>query len=623
MIPREDITGLILAGGLGRRMSSDGRGANKALQPLRGRPLIAHVIQRLAPQVGSLLLNVNQQPEAFARFGLPMVADQITGFAGPLAGMHAGLGMATTPWVLTCPCDTPFLPDDLGTRLAEALDRGDHDLAVARTGAQPHPVFALMARHLHDDLTQWLAQGGRKIDAWYARLRVVEVDFIDPAPFLNINTPDELAQQQAASSPSDSDGLARMIGRLNAYDPDALPVPLAQEIISGAIEPVAASESVAIRDALDRILTADLLSPIDVPAHDNSAMDGFAVRSADLRADQAVTLHLVGRAMAGQPWNGTLGPGQCARVMTGAVMPGGSDTVVPQELVQADGDHILIPAGQQPGQHRRHQGEDLSAGKPALWAGRRLGPADLGLIASLGIAEVTVRRRLRVAFFSTGDELRSIGQPLAPGQIYDSNRYTIDAMLRRLGIDRLDMGVVPDQPEALEQAVRIASRSADAIISSGGVSVGEADFTKSIMARLGDVRFWTIAMRPGRPMAFGRIGDAWYFGLPGNPVAVMVTFYFFARLGLRRLAGASATADPLLSARSASDIRKRAGRTEYQRGILRRADDGVMTVGLTGQQGSGVLSSMSQANCMIVLHHDQGPVRAGDPVDCIPFDGLI
>ena len=232
-------------------------------------------------------------------------------------------------------------------------------------------------------------------------------------------------------------------------------------------------------------------------------------------------------------------------------------------------------------------------------------------------------RRIRVAFFSSGDELRSIGEPLGKGQVYDSNRYTIHGMLQRLGADVIDMGVIPDQPEALEQAVRLASTNADAIISSGGVSVGEADFTREIMHRLGDVRFWTIAMRPGRPMAFGRIGAAWYFGLPGNPVAVMVTFYFFARLALRALAGATPQADPLVRAASTTEIRKRVGRTEYQRGCLQIDRDGRSTVTLTGSQGSGVLRSMSQANCMIVLHHDQGTVAAGDPVDCLPFEGLI
>lgn len=415
--------------------------------------------------------------------------------------------------------------------------------------------------------------------------------------------------------------LAAITDKLAGYDPNALPVDLAQEIMRRAISAVTATESVAIRDALDRTLAQDVLSPINVPAHDNSAMDGYALRGSDL-LPESFTLTQVGTVMAGDSFNGSVQPGECVRIMTGAMMPEGLDTVVPLELTTADNMQITIPGGQKTGQHRRHRGEDLTAGKAALKAGKRISPADLGLLASLGLAEVPVRRRVRVAFFSSGDELRSIGEPLAPGQVYDSNRYTLYGMLKRLDMDLIDMGVIPDQPEALESAVRQASESADAIISSGGVSVGEADFTRDIMARLGDVRFWTIAMRPGRPMAFGKIGAAWYFGLPGNPVAVMVTFYFFARLALLHLAGMAVPKDPLLRAASTTPIRKRAGRTEYQRGLLTVEPGGNSRVTLTGSQGSGVLRSMSEANCMIVLHHEQGNVAEGEQVDCLPFDGL-
>ena len=294
-----------------------------------------------------------------------------------------------------------------------------------------------------------------------------------------------------------------------------------------------------------------------------------------------------------------------------------------QEIVRVDAHTVAIPAGQAKGQNRRLRGEDLSAGRAALAAGRVVSPADLGLLASLGIAEVAVRRRLRVAFFSTGDELRSIGEPLAAGEVYDSNRYTLYGMLRRLDVELIDMGVVPDRRDALEQAMRVAGESADAVISSGGVSVGEADFTREVMARLGDVAFWKIAMRPGRPMAFGRVGNACYFGLPGNPVAVMITFYFFAREALLRMSGATVKPAPVLRARALADIRKRPGRTEYQRGILEHGPDGSMQVGTVGTQGSGVLRSMSQADCIIVLGHDLGAVKAGDLVDCLAFDGLV
>ncbi|MGA0796288.1 MAG: gephyrin-like molybdotransferase Glp, partial [Quisquiliibacterium sp.] len=399
--------------------------------------------------------------------------------------------------------------------------------------------------------------------------------------------------------------LADAIGCLSDYDPRALAVHDAQRIIERFVTPVEAIERVAIREALDRVLASDLISTIDVPAHDNSAMDGYAVRSVDLVNNGETALTIVGTATAGRPLDASIGPGQAARIMTGAVMPPGTDTVVVQEIVRTEGQIVHIPAGQAPGQNRRLRGEDLSRGKPAIAAGKRLTPADLGLIASLGVAEVPVRRRLRVAFFSTGDELRSIGEALGPGQIYDSNRYTLHGMLSRLGVEIIDMGVVPDDPQSLEDAMRIAGESADAVISSGGVSVGEADFTREVMAKLGDVAFWTIGMRPGRPMAFGRVGKACYFGLPGNPVAVMVTFYFFAREALMRMMGATAIRLPYVRARSISRIPKKPGRTEYQRGILEGGTDGSMQVRLTGGQGSGVLRSMSEANCIVVLHHDQ------------------
>jgi len=416
--------------------------------------------------------------------------------------------------------------------------------------------------------------------------------------------------------------LSDIVSCLSDYDPDALPVAHAREVIGRFIEPVDCVERVAIRSALDRVLARDLVSPIDVPAHDNSAMDGYAVRGAELRADAVTTLRVVGTAWAGTAHPTPVGPGEAVRIMTGAVMPEGCDTVVLQEVVTVDGDQVAIPPGQETGQNRRRRGEDLRAGQPALQAQRVIRPADLGLIASLGIAEVPVQRRLRVAFFSTGDELRSIGQPLDEGCVYDSNRYTLFGMLTRLGVEVVDMGVVPDSREALEKAMRTASLNADAIVSSGGVSVGEADFTREVMGQLGDVAFWKIAMRPGRPMAFGRVGNACYFGLPGNPVAVMITFYFFVRDALLRMMGAGASTLVPVRVRSAQRLRKKPGRTEYQRARLTQAADGVFEARTTSSQGSGVLRSMSEANCLLVLGHDQATVEAGDWVEAILFDGL-
>jgi len=393
------------------------------------------------------------------------------------------------------------------------------------------------------------------------------------------------------------------------YDPDALHVDKAVEAMRACITPIAETELVPVRESLGRILAQDIVPAINVPAHDNSAMDGYAVRFTDLGAP----LSEIGTALAGEPCHGTVGAGECVRVMTGAVMPAGTDTVVIQEVVKRDGNRITVPPGQKRAQNVRYAGEDLKIGVPVLAPGKLLRPAELGLIASLGIGEVRVMRRLRVAFFSTGDELASIGTALKEGEVYDSNRYTLHGMLARLGVEITDLGVVRDDPAALEAALRQAAK-ADAIVTTGGVSVGEADFIRALLAKLGEVLFWKIAMRPGRPMAFGRIGNAWLFGLPGNPVAVMVTFYQFVRDALLHLGGRRGDdAVPLLRATAADNIRKVPGRTEYQRGVLFR-DGSEWKVRITGQQGSGVLRSMAEANCFIVLEHERGPVKAGEQV---------
>ena len=411
--------------------------------------------------------------------------------------------------------------------------------------------------------------------------------------------------------------LQQLVSCVDGYDPDALRVDKAGAAIRACLAPVTEAETVSIRDALGRVLAQDIVPQINVPGHDNSAMDGYAVRFSDL-SSEATDLKQIGTAFAGKPFQGKVAAGECVRVMTGAVMPPGADSVVVQEICRADGDRISIPAGQKAGQNVRAAGEDLKAGVAVLRPGQPVRAADLGLIASLGIAEVRVLRRLRVAFFSTGDELVSIGTPLAQGEVYDSNRYTLHGMLSTLGVESIDMGVVRDDPQKLEAAFVAAAAKADAIITTGGVSVGEADFVKQLMARLGEVLFWKIAMRPGRPMAFGRItcgeNSAFLFGLPGNPVAVMVTFHQFVRNALLALGGRTDAFEiPLLQAVSASAIRKIAGRTEYQRGVL-YPENGGWKVRTTGQQGSGVLRSMSEANCYIVLEHERGKVEAGEMV---------
>ena len=411
--------------------------------------------------------------------------------------------------------------------------------------------------------------------------------------------------------------IAQTVSCLDGYDPDALRVDKAREAILACLTPIAQAESVSIRDALGRVLAEDIVPRINVPAHDNSAMDGYAVRFSDLERP----LKEIGSALAGKPFHGKLGAGECVRIMTGAVMPQGADTVVIQEVVRKEGDRIRVPPGQKKAQNVRYAGEDLKVGVAVLTPGVLLKPADIGLIASLGIGEVRVKRRLRVAFFATGDELASIGTPLTEGEIYDSNRYTVHGMLARLGVEAIDMGVVRDDPAQLEKAFRQASEKADVVITTGGVSVGEADFIKQMMAKLGEVLFWKIAMRPGRPMAFGRIGNAFLFGLPGNPVAVMVTFYQFVRDALLHLSGRSDAPFPLLQAVAAEAMRKVPGRTEYQRGVLFKENE-QWKVRTTGQQGSGVLRSMSEANCFIVLEHERGSIKAGEPVSVQLFEGL-
>lgn len=419
--------------------------------------------------------------------------------------------------------------------------------------------------------------------------------------------------------------IAQVAAELQGYDPQALSAAAVNEFLARLVEPLNQTEVVGTFDALDRVLAQDLVSPISVPPHDNSAMDGYAFDGSRLRADAALDLDVVGTALAGKAWQGTVGPGQCVKIMTGAIMPAGLDTVVPQEFTEAAGENrIRVPARVlRPGDNRRLKGEDLLEGRPALRRGERLTPAACGLVASLGMASIPVVRRLRVAYFSTGDEILTLGESPREGAVYDSNRHTVFGLLKRLGCDIIDLGVVRDEPALLEAAFLRAAEAADAIITSGGVSVGEADYTKAMMKKLGDVAFWKIAMRPGRPMAVGRIGPAILFGLPGNPVAVMVTFLAFVRPALLRMMGCSRAQPPLLKARSEEAIRKKAGRTEYQRGIVSTGADGSLQVRTTGNQGSGVLSSMVQANGLIVLHHDQGNVAAGEPVDVMMFEGAM
>ena len=444
----------------------------------------------------------------------------------------------------------------------------------------------------------------------------------------------------------------QIASELAGYDPQSLRADKVNAFLAELVNPVTGTETVALFDAMGRVLATDVISPISVPPHDNSAMDGYAFDGAQLKQDAPLHLTIIGTALAGKAWQGQAGAGECVKIMTGAIMPDGLDTVVAQELAELDIEKSTItiaPGVLQTGDNRRLAGEDLMQGHAALGQGDMITPAALGLLASLGLAAVCVYRKLRVAYFSTGDEILSLGELPREGAVYDSNRYTVFGLLTRMGCEVIDLGVVRDEPALLEAAFVDAASKADAIITSGGVSVSEADYTRAMMKKLGadsgGVAFWRIAMRPGRPMAVGRIGsknkhkltssrrdispDSYQndssilFGLPGNPVAVMVTFLAFVRPALLRMMGSTAPQPPLLKAYSTEAIRKKPGRTEYQRGTVTTAADGSLQVRTTGNQGSGVLSSMVQANGLIVLHHDQASIAVGDAVDVMMFDGVI
>jgi molybdopterin molybdotransferase len=412
------------------------------------------------------------------------------------------------------------------------------------------------------------------------------------------------------------------------YDESAVSVSMAQTIIEQFIQPITCIESIRIQDALGRVLANDIRSPLNVPNHDNSAMDGYAFNSKDLQS-QHQHFQIIGTAYAGKPFTGSVLSGQCVRIMTGAWMPEHCDTVIAQEHCEFINEHAISnPKNKiQAGENRRCVGEDIAKNSVILEQGKVVTPADLGLLGSIGCAEISVQRRLKIAYFSTGDEVRSLGEQLDAGALFDSNRFTITGMCQRLGCELIDMGIVKDDPIALKQALSEACQVADAIITSGGVSVGAADYTKQVMAELGDVAFWTIGMRPGRPMAFGQLHaqeqSAYLFGLPGNPVAVMVTFYFFVRQALYHLMNAKAPELIRITALSECKIKKKKGRTEYQRGILSYNEQAQLQVRTTGAQGSGILSSMSQANCMLVLDEERGDVQVGDTVSLVLFNGLV
>lgn len=386
------------------------------------------------------------------------------------------------------------------------------------------------------------------------------------------------------------------------------------------LEMVAETDFVPLERALNQLLAEPVASPLDVPSFANSAMDGYALRAEDIGDGRG--LELIGTSLAGHPFTGRVGPGQCVRIMTGAAMPLGADTVVMQENCRSE-HNIVTPCGPvRPGQHVRQAAEDLAQGEAVFGAGMRINARVLSVLASLGLEQVPVRRPLRVALLSTGDELKEPGELLAPGDIYDSNRIGLGAMLTRLGIEITDYGIIRDDPERIREVLLKAAARADAIITSGGVSVGDADYTRQVLEEVGEIGFWKLAIKPGKPFAFGHIGRCAFFGLPGNPVSAAVTFHLLARPALAKMAGERSSGPLLLQARALMPFRKTPGRMDFQRGIVAPQADGSLGVVPAGSQSSAVYSAMAEANCLLHLEQDRGDVAAGETVTLELIDGL-
>lgn len=401
-----------------------------------------------------------------------------------------------------------------------------------------------------------------------------------------------------------------------------IPLDSALTQMLSAITPLTESETLPLLSCFGRVVAQDVISPLNVPGFDNAAMDGYAVRMADI--DSRQPLPVAGKAFAGQPFHGDWPVGTCVRIMTGAPIPAGCEAVVMQEEVDVSDAGVSFTASVRNGQNIRRAGEDIRAGAAVFHPGTRLTAAELPVLASLGIPEVNVVRKVRVALFSTGDELQQPGQPLADGQIYDTNRLAVHLMLEQLGCEVINLGIVGDNPELLRETFIAADTQADVVLSSGGVSVGEADYTKTMLDELGEITFWKLAIKPGKPFAFGRLQNSWFCGLPGNPVSAALTFYQLVQPLLAKLSGNSASPLPLrLRARAATRLKKSPGRLDFQRGILSRDESGELVVSTTGPQGSHIFSSFSLGNCFIVLERERQNVEAGEWVEVETFNHLF
>jgi molybdopterin molybdotransferase len=409
----------------------------------------------------------------------------------------------------------------------------------------------------------------------------------------------------------------------DVFDPDSLPLDVAIDRILSTLSPVTETTTKAIRKALGRVLAVNVTAPDNVPNHTNSAMDGFALAGNDLSESGLATLTEVGAAFAGKPYLKEVKQGETVRIMTGAVMPSGTDTVAMKEYIEASDTCIQLTKAVKLDQNVRAAGEDIKQGQTVLHSGRRITVADLGLLASLGIKQIKVFKKPRVAFFSNGDELKQVGESLALGELYDSNRYTLHGLLKRAGAKLVDLGVAGDSYEAIREAMIVGDKQAQMVITSAGASVGEADYVYDILQELGEVDFWKLAIKPGRPLAFGQLGNSSFFGLPGNPVSVMVTFALCVRPALAKLSGEAALQPITLNATTLSKLRKRPGRAEYQRAVYKNNPAGELVVEAFDYQGSGVLSSMSVANCFIVLDLQSEGADIGEQVQVLPFSEVF
>ncbi|NDH42895.1 MAG: hypothetical protein EBX62_03460 [Betaproteobacteria bacterium] len=660
------ILGLVLAGGMSRRMQSARADAqalsinnadpaetvrDKALMPCAGKPLIAWTLEALRPQVRQLLINCNQYFDDYARLGFTLISDRIEGYLGPLAGIHAALHwlhadpdrLSAATWLLVAPCDCPFLPEDFAACMLSAADESV-EVVVAADSFREQPAFLLIRPQLMQALEAFLLAGGRKLDAWY-RTRLWRLcTFVDHLAFRNVNTPADLTEAESLllSPCLDAEGLMADIGSLQRFAPgstlhkpgtatgqrqDNLPIDELRERLLHRIRPLRRYQSLGLTALEGQVLAKKLTAQHDVPAFQNAAMDGFALRFKDLKPESETSLIMGERITAGHPARHTPSDEpQALTIMTGGVLPEGFDLVVPQEACQIKSDRVLIPAGQQQGQHVRMPGEDLACGDVVVEAGIRLNAIHIGLMASLGLAAASVRGPLRVALLSTGDELLDPTQPgaQAQGKRFDSNRFLLRALLVKWpSIALHDVGIVADQPQSLEQILCALGEEHDLILSSGGVSAGEADFTRGIMERLGQLAFCKVAMRPGRPLAMGRLGRALYLGLPGNPVAAAMTFWYFVAPVIERLLGLTPKPWALKTARAAHRIEKKAGRSEFQRASIAVDAESTVWLSVNPNQGSGILSSLSKSSVIAVLEHDRSTIEAGDSLRYVCIDDLL